>query len=61
MSARNHEPERPRIRPLRLLVAWVLSGAAILFAAWVTPGVHVNGWRGALVAAALIAVGALWL
>jgi uncharacterized membrane protein YvlD (DUF360 family) len=47
---------RPRIKPLRVLVAWVLSAAALLFAAWLVPGVHVNGWKGALVAAALLAV-----
>jgi uncharacterized membrane protein YvlD (DUF360 family) len=50
------EVERPRIRPVRLLVAWVLSAAALLFAAWVMPGVHINGFGGALVASALIAL-----
>ncbi len=50
------EPERPRIRPLRLAVAWVLSAAALLFAAWVVPGVQVEGFGGALVAALLIAL-----
>ena len=50
------EPERPRIRPLRLLVAWLISAAALLFAAAIVPGVSVNGWSGALVAAALIAI-----
>jgi uncharacterized membrane protein YvlD (DUF360 family) len=48
--------ERPRIRVIRLLVAWVLSALGILFAAWVVPGVTVHGWRGAFVAAALIAI-----
>jgi len=51
-----HEPERPRIRPVRLLVAWLISGAALLLAAAIVPGVSVNGWSGALVAAALIAI-----
>ncbi len=55
-SPHAREIERPRIRPLRLLVAWVLSAAALLFAAWVMPGVHIHGFGGALVAAALIAV-----
>jgi uncharacterized membrane protein YvlD (DUF360 family) len=50
------EVERPRIRVVRLLVAWVLSAAALLFAAWVMPGVHIEGFGGALVAAALIAL-----
>jgi uncharacterized membrane protein YvlD (DUF360 family) len=56
VSARNHQPERPRIRIVRLVVAWLISGAAILFAAWAVPGVDVHGWKGALVAAALIAL-----
>jgi uncharacterized membrane protein YvlD (DUF360 family) len=33
-----------------------LSAVALLFAAWVVPGVHVQGWWSALVAAAVIAV-----
>jgi uncharacterized membrane protein YvlD (DUF360 family) len=49
-------PERPRIKPLRLLIAWILSAAALLIAAGIVPGVHVNGFGGALVAAAVIAV-----
>jgi uncharacterized membrane protein YvlD (DUF360 family) len=49
-------PERPAIKPLRILVAWILSAAAILIAAGIVPGVHVNGFGGALVAAAVIAV-----
>jgi uncharacterized membrane protein YvlD (DUF360 family) len=48
--------ERPRIKPLRLVIAWILSAAAILIAAGIVPGVHVNGFGGALVAAAVIAV-----
>ena len=47
---------RPRIRVVRVLVAWILSAAALLFAAWLVPGVSVDGWRGAFVAAAVIAV-----
>ena len=48
--------ERPRIKPLRLLVAWVLSAAALIFAAAIVPGVSIEGWGGALLAAAIIAV-----
>ena len=47
---------RPRIRPVRVLVAWILSAAALLFAAWLVPGVAVHGWRGAFVAAAVIGI-----
>ena len=52
----SREPERPRIRPLRLMVAWLLSAAALLFAAWVVPGVSIEGRGGALLAAAVIAI-----
>jgi uncharacterized membrane protein YvlD (DUF360 family) len=51
-----YQPERLRIRPLRLVVAWFLSGVALLIAAGITPGVHVNGAAGALLAAAVIAI-----
>jgi uncharacterized membrane protein YvlD (DUF360 family) len=51
-----HVPERPRIRLLRIVVAWFLSAAALLFAAWLVPGVAIEGRGGAFVAAALIAV-----
>jgi uncharacterized membrane protein YvlD (DUF360 family) len=47
---------RPRIKVVRVLVAWILSAAALLFAAWIVPGVDVHGWRGAFVAAAVLAV-----
>jgi uncharacterized membrane protein YvlD (DUF360 family) len=50
------EPERPRIRLVRLLVAWFVSALTLLFAAWVTPGVDIKGFGGALVAAAVIAI-----
>jgi len=48
--------ERPRFKVWRLLVAWVLSAAAVLFAAWIVPGVTVHGWQKAFLAAALLAV-----
>ena len=56
MSTRERTVERPRIRPLRLLVAWVLSAVALLFAAWVVPGIAIEGFGAALLAAAVIAV-----
>ncbi len=49
-------PERPKYRPLRLLVSWLLSAAALLIAAELVPGVAVEGFWGAVVAALLIAV-----
>src|SRR5262245_10282201 len=48
-------PARPKLRPLRLLLAWVVSALALLAAAWIVPGAHVNGFWGALVASAAIA------
>jgi uncharacterized membrane protein YvlD (DUF360 family) len=56
MNERRPNERRPRIRVVRVLVAWILSAAALLFAAWLVPGVSVDGWRGAFVAAAVIAV-----
>jgi uncharacterized membrane protein YvlD (DUF360 family) len=53
---RRHEPERPRIHPGRVVVAWLLSAAALLFAAGVVPGVAIEGWAGALLAALVIAI-----
>jgi uncharacterized membrane protein YvlD (DUF360 family) len=47
---------RPRIRIFRVLVAWILSAAAVLFAAAIVPGVSINEPGGALLAAAIIAV-----
>jgi len=49
-------PERPRIRPVRLVASWLVAAAAVLVAAQLVPGVHVNGFAGAVVAAAVIAV-----
>ncbi len=49
-------PARPRIRPFRVVLSWLVSGAALLVAALIVPGVHVPGFGGAIVAAALIAI-----
>lgn len=48
--------ERLPIRPLRLVVSWLVSAAALLVAAYIVPHVTVGGFLGALVAAVLIAV-----
>ncbi|MGH3083851.1 MAG: phage holin family protein [Gaiellaceae bacterium] len=50
------QPERPKYHPFRLLVSWLLSAAALLIAASIVPGVSVEGFGGAVVAALLIAV-----
>ncbi|MGH3028948.1 MAG: phage holin family protein, partial [Gaiellaceae bacterium] len=49
-------PERPRIRPGRLLVAWLVSALALLAAAYIVPGAEVKGFWGALVVALIVAV-----
>src|SRR3954466_14237940 len=49
-------PARPRIRPVRVLVAWLLSAAALLAAAWIVPGASTSNFGGALVAALVIAI-----
>ena len=50
------EPARPQIRPLRLVVSWIVAAGAVFVAAAITPGVSVEGFAGAFLAAALIAV-----
>ncbi len=47
---------RPHVGLLRLVISWVLATAALLAAAWILPGAAVNSFRGAFVAAAVIAV-----
>jgi uncharacterized membrane protein YvlD (DUF360 family) len=49
-------PERPRIRPLRLIVTWLVSAISLLVAAEIVPHVSVNGFLGAFVATLLIAI-----
>jgi uncharacterized membrane protein YvlD (DUF360 family) len=41
---------------VRLLVAWLLSAAALLAAAWIVPGASTSDFGGALVAALVIAI-----
>ena len=55
-DARRWQPERPRLRPLQLVVSWFFSALALLVAAWIVPGADVNGLPAAIVAAAVIAV-----
>ncbi len=50
------QPERPRFRPLRVVLAWLVTAVALLVAAGILPGVHVDGFWGALVVAAVVAV-----
>ena len=49
-------PTRPKLRPLHLVVAWLVAATSLLVAAWIVPGASVNGFLGALAAALAIAV-----
>ncbi len=49
-------PERPRIRPLRLVVTWLVSAISLFVAAEIVPHVSVTGFLGAVVATLLIAI-----
>jgi uncharacterized membrane protein YvlD (DUF360 family) len=49
-------PERPRFKPLRLLLSWVLTAAALWIAAAILPGVDIEGTWGALAVAVVVAV-----
>ena len=50
------EPEAPRLRPIRVLVGWVVAGASLSVAAWLLPGVDLEQTGAAWIAAAAIAV-----
>jgi uncharacterized membrane protein YvlD (DUF360 family) len=47
-------PERIRLRPVRLLVSWLITAASLSVAAGILPGVDVADFRGALVVALVI-------
>ena len=49
-------PQRPRIAPFSLALAWAVASASLLVAAAIVPGVSVPSAGGAVVTAALIAV-----
>ncbi|HKB20744.1 MAG TPA: phage holin family protein, partial [Gaiellaceae bacterium] len=65
MSTSNHpaagagpvwRPARPKFRLPAVILSWILSAAALLVAAWIVPGAHVNNFWSALVAVAVIAL-----
>jgi len=49
-------PARPRYRPLNVVFSWLVAAGALLIAAWLVPGVAVEGFWGALAASLLIAI-----
>jgi uncharacterized membrane protein YvlD (DUF360 family) len=50
------EPSKPRLRPLRLLVSWILAAASLYVAAILVPGVTLEQPGSAFVVAAAVAV-----
>jgi uncharacterized membrane protein YvlD (DUF360 family) len=50
------QPARPRFRPAPVVVSWVVSALALLAAAYVIPGAEVEGFWGALLVAAVVAL-----
>ena len=49
------QPERPRFRPVRIVMAWILAALALMAAAWIVPGASIEGFWGALLVAAIVA------
>ncbi|HXV57475.1 MAG TPA: phage holin family protein [Gaiellaceae bacterium] len=50
------EPARPRFRPTRLVLSWLISAASLFVAAAIVPGVAVRGFSASLAVAAAVAV-----
>jgi uncharacterized membrane protein YvlD (DUF360 family) len=50
------QPAKPRLRPLRLIVAWIVAAASVYVAAGLLPGVSIDDPAGAFLAAATIAI-----
>ena len=50
------QPATPRLRPLRLVISWIVAAASIWVAAAVVPGVGLDSTGAAFLVAALIAV-----
>jgi len=47
---------RPKVRPFRLLVSWLVAAAALFVAAWIVPHVEIQTFLGAVVVSLIIAV-----
>jgi uncharacterized membrane protein YvlD (DUF360 family) len=50
------QPERPKFKPLRLLLSWALTALSLWVAAGILPGVDIDGTGGALAVAAVVAI-----
>ncbi|HKY25732.1 MAG TPA: phage holin family protein [Gaiella sp.] len=49
------KPERPSLRLVPLVISWLSTGVALMVAAGILPGVHIDDWWGALLIAAIVA------
>jgi uncharacterized membrane protein YvlD (DUF360 family) len=49
-------PERPRLHPVRLVIAWIGSAIALLLAAGLVPGAELKGFGGAVAVAGIVGV-----
>jgi uncharacterized membrane protein YvlD (DUF360 family) len=47
---------RPKIKPLRLLLSWLVAAAALFVAAWIVPHVEIQTFLGAVLVSLIIAV-----
>ncbi len=48
------QPARPRFRPVRLVLSWLIAALGLLGAAWILPGVEVKSFGGALLVALVV-------
>ena len=39
---------RPKIKPLRLVLSWLIAAASLFIAAWIVPNVEIKAFWGAL-------------
>ena len=53
-AAPTWQPERIKLRPLRLLISWLITSASLTIAAGILPGVDIAHFGGALVVALVI-------
>jgi uncharacterized membrane protein YvlD (DUF360 family) len=47
---------RPKIKPFRLVLSWLVAGASLFVAAWIVPHVEIKTFLGALVVSLVIAI-----
>jgi uncharacterized membrane protein YvlD (DUF360 family) len=47
---------RPKIKPLRLVVSWLIAALALFVAAWIVPHVEIKTFLGAVVVSLIIAI-----